>query len=1116
MKPIKLIISAYGPYANKVEIGFEQFEDKGLFLITGDTGAGKTTIFDAICYALYGKTSGEYRDENQMRSDYAEDGAESYVEFYFMHQGREYHVRRWPACERLSAKVKRMVSQNEKAEFYGENEAPIEGIKQVDKRVKELLGIDRNQFKQIAMISQGEFWELLNAKTEKRTEILRTIFMTEGYKKIELKLKEHLSAANEKYKSEGQAIAQYFSEVTAEEGSEEAEMLHDQQKKIANSKSLESVVSVKGAEGKKGAEGVEGAEGKEGAEGVKGAEGKDGAEGVKGAEGKKGAKVVDVLLGSIERIEEADKVRHKLAQEERIKADKLLDEYKAKQAIAESNNETLARLAKLQKEAAELATQKESMQQKEAALVRQRCATRQVNPVYEAHAGKQKECAEKAAQIEEQQTKLTKAEALAKAAEERRLLAEATREEAEACKRRAEKIEEEKEKYTKRDTLRSEVKALAGQQQGFAEQESLLADKEQKLKEKTEQLKKIVGELQTRPRELVTVQTKTRQFKDLEEKLAELAKNRIPTWQKKQDSLQRKQGELIEAMKLFDQAEEERKEAERILECSRAGLLAQHLKNGEKCPVCGSTHHPEPAVLPVYAVTEEEYNIRAKKAEQRKTIKDSAVLAVETEKATLAEVEARLYKDILDCLESETAQMAGVAKKEHINITMVDLAPMLKLAQECVCAAREAGEKQEQEVLQDCKTLEKAQKELDQAQGQESEKLAEERAQHMAAVSRNATELSGKKATLATYAELSYADWNTAEKEQIQEKQKAKRIFDAIDRAMQEKTAADKKVEGLAATITTLKSGLERTWKEEQEMAASLLTTLGQYGFDSEEAMRQCVLTEEEIGVREAEIGAYKSSVETNASLLEQARKDAEGKIEIDIAALQEQVKRQRETVTRLQEIENKIAYRMGENRKKYDSIKRRQNSLETAKKDMDVSGNLYKLVTGQTGNGKITLEQYIQAAGFDSIIHAANRRLNPMSEGQYVLYRKDGALGKQTNTFLDLEVLDNYTGKRRPVGNLSGGESFKASLSLALGLSDTVSSNRGGVQMDALFIDEGFGTLDRKSIDCALDTLVNLSTSNKLVGVISHREELVDNIPQQIRVTKGEHGSVVEVVTGE
>ena len=185
------------------------------------------------------------------------------------------------------------------------------------------------------------------------------------------------------------------------------------------------------------------------------------------------------------------------------------------------------------------------------------------------------------------------------------------------------------------------------------------------------------------------------------------------------------------------------------------------------------------------------------------------------------------------------------------------------------------------------------------------------------------------------------------------------------------------------------------------------------------------------------------------------------------------------------------------------------------ARKENGICTRLYNLVKGTTGNGKITLEQYIQAAGFDGIIAAANRRLQPMSDGQYELYRQEDSLGKRSNNFLDLEVLDNYTGHRRPVGNLSGGESFKASLSLALGLSDTVSSNLGGVQMDALFVDEGFGTLDRRSIDSAMDILINLSGTNKLVGVISHREELIENIPQQIRVKKKKDGSQLDIDMG-
>ena len=218
MKPVKLIISAFGPYAGLTpEIDFEQFEDKGLFLISGDTGAGKTTIFDAICFALYGTTSGSYRDTKNLRSEYAKPDVDSFVDFYFTHQGHKYHVWRQPAYERKKQRGEGVITEKEKAVFYSEGEVPTEGVTQVNAQVKELLHIDEKQFKQIAMIAQGEFWNLLNAKTDQRTEILRTIFMTNGYKAIEYKLKDRMDAESSRRLYSEQSIIQYFRDVKADE-----------------------------------------------------------------------------------------------------------------------------------------------------------------------------------------------------------------------------------------------------------------------------------------------------------------------------------------------------------------------------------------------------------------------------------------------------------------------------------------------------------------------------------------------------------------------------------------------------------------------------------------------------------------------------------------------------------------------------------------------------------------------------------------------------------------------------------------------------------------------------------------------------------------------------------
>ena len=285
--------------------------------------------------------------------------------------------------------------------------------------------------------------------------------------------------------------------------------------------------------------------------------------------------------------------------------------------------------------------------------------------------------------------------------------------------------------------------------------------------------------------------------------------------------------------------------------------------------------------------------------------------------------------------------------------------------------------------------------------------------------------------------------------------------------------------------------------------------------FSDEQEFLGFVVDEETISDSQEEIKGYHEEVKSTNDQLKTAKEDAKGKKLVDITELSEQVASKDDEVKAIRNRQNKIKNRRDKNAEVARNISDQKTGYEKARAAHSVCTRLYKLVKGDTGTGKITLEQYIQAAGFDGIIVAANRRLIPMSEGQYELYRQEDSLGRKSNTFLDLEVLDNFTGHRRPVGNLSGGESFKASLSLALGLSDTVSSNIGGVQMDALFIDEGFGTLDKKSNDTVMETLLNLSGSNKLVGVISHREELIENIPQQIKVSKGKEGSKVTIETG-
>ena len=182
MRPLRLKMSAFGPYAGCEELDMERLGDNGIYLICGDTGAGKTTIFDAITYALYGKASGRMREPSTMRSKYAEPETPTLVELVFSYGEKEYTVRRNPEYERPSRNGAKMVTQKADAELIRPDGSVITGTTAVTKASREILGVDYQQFSQIAMIAQGDFRELLFADTTKRQEIFRNIFQTDYFK----------------------------------------------------------------------------------------------------------------------------------------------------------------------------------------------------------------------------------------------------------------------------------------------------------------------------------------------------------------------------------------------------------------------------------------------------------------------------------------------------------------------------------------------------------------------------------------------------------------------------------------------------------------------------------------------------------------------------------------------------------------------------------------------------------------------------------------------------------------------------------------------------------------------------------------------------------------------
>lgn len=1053
-------MSAFGPYAEKVEVDFTKFESKGLFLISGDTGAGKTTIFDAICFALYGQTSGKFKDTKNLRSEYAKEETETYVEFYFTHQSRAYHVWRRPGYERKKKRGSGVTLINENAVFYSDDAAPIEGQKQVGKAIKDLLRIDEKQFKQIAMIAQGEFWSLLNAKTEERTKILRTIFQTEGYNKIEYTLKDRMDESYGQKRKIENSIVQYFNDILFDLESplyEELSELQDRSKKTESAWNLDEMIHL----------------------------------------------IRKGIAEDQEKLEEAQSALNEIKEQ--------CDKSREALVTAETNNAFIQKFQELNKRKEILDTYKDEMGQKESLLSKQKQATIEVNPIYLLWKEKKVAILQKEKQIEEKKVRVngvsqTMVEATRKLEE-----VEKTRPEAEKLQKIVDKISAEKEKYEQRDQLDEEIIQLKKEGEKFLNQEQALQEREERLEEQIRIYKDTIADLKNVPSEWTKAEFLGNQYQTLLKEIDQLLDSKIPERGRKKQELKEKQDIYKRASNAYDQAILARREAEHGLDAYWAGILAEGLEEGVKCPVCGSVHHPELKKRSTTDITEEQLEMLKNRETNFQKEESNAKAEAMAARARLTLFEDTLQGEILNCLKNDFFDKIERNKKQELDQLVEEIHHAKTLVKEKI----EQNKTLQETLKRKAETLSKAEENLKKAQEEETTHLKKVKEELENKKQANRREKEKREAIRKTLSELTFDHWETAKLQRDQAEKKRKCILDQIKNMEDAKKKAEEQFASERATLQTLIEALEVDREEKTIREQSLIAAMKEKEFQSIAEMQSFILTEQEMAKVDKEISDYKQNVNINKAQLKDAKENVKGREPVDVKALKEQHELQQKEWDVKSKAFHVIENRLHGNKEKLSKIEAQEDTLGRVRKESEICTRLYNLVKGKTGNGKITLEQYIQASGFDGMIVAANRRLLPMSNGQYELYRQENALGKQSSTFLDLEVLDHATGRRRPVGNLSGGESFQASLSLALGLSDTISQNLGGIQMDALFIDEGFGTLDRKSIESAMDILMHLSGTNKLVGIISHREELMENIPQQIRVKKTNRGSNLVVETG-
>lgn len=920
MRPLKLTLSAFGCYANKQTVDFETLGNEGLFLITGDTGAGKTTIFDAITFALYGETSGDNRKAEMLRSKYAQENAETYVELSFQYHDKVYFIKRNPAYVRAKQRGEGTTEEKADAELHLPDDRIVTKLREVNSKVEEILGINREQFVQIAMIAQGEFLKVLHASTEDRIEIFRKIFYTDTYKSFQDRIKKDTNGLVAEIKEQRRSYDYSLGNVQVDKNDEE------------NTHKFSDAMSGQLLAGE----------------------------------------VIEWLTQFISTDDEALSANEKLLDEISIK----LAEINMRVGQAEQDKKT-----------------RDALKVAKGRLPSEMAAQMEAESTLNAEKAKQPEYESVKTQISEIERSLTKYQELQNLID----LIKLNEEKLSVEKQNAEDLQlKQTSDISALETAKEELKSLADAE--------VIA----------ETLRSQQGKLTTRQSNLGSLSASLEGYSRL---LSKFKAAREDYTEKSATAKTKRDGyEILNKAYLDEQA----------------GILAVELRDGQPCPVCGSTDHPAPAILSVKAPTKTELDKVKKVAE-----------AAESEMTTASGL-ASILNGQSGSKRDEIITIATTLLGENLfdNIPSV-------LESAFTEVKTGLSEVSEQLVEQEKRIVRK--KDLDKSIPTSESNLIK------------VGETLGKsKEQVATLTMQIDVDSKTRDKQASE---------------LKYKNVADAKVE--ISVLNTKKKGYEDALQTAQ-------TT-----YDIAKAKADGTATE----------------IQTLHAQLCDSQP-------LDLDVLKQEKVTTESTQRGLAESNRVIGIRKSANQTSLNAIS------NTAKTIMELEAR-YKWLKeiSDTANGdisgkeKIKLETYIQVAYFDRIIAHANIRLLQISNSQFELKRRYLS-GKQGQSGLDLNVIDHYNGTERDAKTLSGGESFIASLSLALGLSDEIQNNAGGIHLDSMFVDEGFDSLDDTKLTRAIQALASISQANRLIGIISHVTGLDEKIGRKILVTKERTGgSRAEVI---
>ena len=1030
MRPLKLTMAMFGPYAHETTIDFSAFGESGVFLITGDTGAGKTTIFDAIAYALYGRVTNERRTGSGMRSDYALPNDPTYVDLTFEHGGKTYNIRRSPSYERPLRSGQGTRTQAARVCLTMPGRLPIENDNEVRQEIESLIRLDYTQFKQVSMLAQGEFLNLLLAKSREREDIFRRLFGTHVCERLCKVLRARADARRDEVEQASRDMIAGLSEL-----------------RLPDAPNVDSAADAQ------------------------------------------------TLLPAAEEMIKAD-----LERASQLKGDLAAAraDYAAavqKKAEEEHTNALFEQLDAAKKRAEALNAQAQT-----ADTLRARLKTAEQAALLGDEAAA---LAEQRRRLNETRSRLDGTQAQLEAAQTRK---NAAAESAKALPAMSEKLEKLSIDKSNLEKLlpRFDARDAAAAETARLERAQAEARRQTETYEKQiEQLKAAVARLEAEIAEGARAETALTQNRAELEKL-----------DKRMESLTRL-ARMVETLAVgrarLSEGLEDQRRAERVLAAaesrynaaytrylaSQAGLIARELKDDQPCPVCGSKTHPQPAVL----------------VENMGAVPSAELLeALKAEAARVRDIHERLSRDNaeqaarlqeIDAQAQETAQSLAVdmegravaaaqieARRQavQLNARLSELSAAVKntrAAQNRRDEGRALIERAEAALAEERKTL-----------TEQGSALAAAR-ERLNALSQETLGYAGAREARAALALIT-----RAQAEQLAQIERIRREAGESERALGE----------LSGRLDAMKRDAEQAAERAQNAAHSFDQAVRAQGFDGEAGWQKARLDGETREHIRAQLTEYDRQAALNRAEIDRLSAETAGK-SVDHGAL-ERANQAAERLETLNKEQADVLSRRERNARQLERLRDLNARYLAAGEAMTRLQRLSKISEGKMeGRQRVSFEQYVQRSYLEQVLAHANEHLLGMTDGRFELRRRDQS-DKLRDGALELNVMDYHSGRERGASSLSGGEAFLASLSLALGLSETIAEEAGGVTIDTLFVDEGFGSLDPAALDQAIGTLLRLGEGARLVGVVSHVEELRRRVPRQIVVDAApDKGSRARVV---